>query len=308
MIPSRAVLAASTERSHRVAQGWRSTETIAFLADAFAGCDPHAADAVADVAEAVLADAGWIAPLLAPLLDALATDPWFEPPIRVTRDTLRTTALLLELPAATLTATILSAKAMADAPAAQTLAASGRLSVARYHHAGGARLSRWSAGEIEPGFTTATAPPLMPLPPLPLHDGMVCRIDGRRFAHLIHDAASDVAILTFATRGGGLTREYDRATGRLVRAATSDDAASRTRLLLTLLRVDGRRDAGAHFATATCDSAFHLRWDAMREWLALDLSAAVPRLREMAAHDPHDEVRAAAARTLPIVEARLCLA
>ncbi len=308
MIPSRAALAESTDRSHQLAQAWRSDETVTYLADAFAACDPPAADAVADVAERVLADAGWIAPLLEPLIDALATDPWFEPPIRVTRDTLRTTALLLELPAMTLTATILSAAAMRDAPAPTTLAASGRLSVARYHRAGGARLSRWAAGEIDTAFSTGTAPALVPLSTVMLDDGMVCRIDGRRHAHLIHGATGDVAILTFATRGGGLTREYDRATGHLLRAATSDDAASRTRLLLTLLRVDGRRDAGAHFATATRDAAFHLRWDAMREWLALDPPAALPRLREMAANDPHDEVRAAAARTLPMGEARLCRA
>ncbi|MEH3046698.1 hypothetical protein [Sphingomonas adhaesiva] len=308
MIPSRAVLAASTDRSHEVARAWQSGTEVTRIADAFAGCDPERVDAVADVAEALLRDGRWIAPMLAPLIEALAADPWFEPPVRVTRDPLRTTALLLELPALTLTATILSAAEMARAPAPATLAASGRLSVARYHRAGGATLARWEVGPADERFSAADAPPLMPLPLLPLVDGMVCRIDGRRHAHLIEGATSDVALLTFATRSTGLTREYDRADGTLLRAATSDDAASRTRLLLTLLRVDGRRDAAAHFAAAAQDAAFHLRWDAMREWLALDLRTAAPRLRQMAMHDPHDEVRAAAARTLPLVEARLCRA
>jgi hypothetical protein len=43
----------------------------------------------------------------------------------------------------------------------------------------------------------------------------------------------------------------------------------------------------------------------MREWLALDAAAALPRLRALA-DDPHHEVRAAARATLPLVEARLC--
>ena len=306
MTPSRAVLAASGARSHAVAQAWRSGEAVAHVAAAFAACDPAAVDRIAGVAAMLLQDAGWIAPLLAPLTAALAADPWFEPPVRVTRDPLRITALLLELPQATLTATILCAAEMARAPAPSTLAASGRLSVVRYHRAGGARLARWDAGEIGDRFSAAAAPALAPLPVMPLHDGMVARIDGRRHAHLIEGATSDVAMLTIATRGGGLTREYDRASGTLLRTATSDDAASRTRLLLTLLRVDARRDAGAQFEAATRDGAFHLRWDAMREWVALDAAAALPRLRAMAADDPHDEVRAAAARTLSLVEARLC--
>lgn len=308
MTPSRALLAAAADRSRRVTAAWRSSPAVERIADAFAGCDAAAVDAVADVAEGLLRDDRWIAPLLAPLVEALAEDPWFEPPVRVTRDALRTTALLLELPAVTLTATILSAAEMARAPSPSTLAASGRLSVARYHRAGGATLQRWLAGDEGAGFSAAAAPPLRPLPALALTDGMVCRIDGRRHAHLISGATGDVALLTFATRGGGLTREYDRATGTLLRTATSDDAASRTRLLLTMLRVDGRADAGAHFAAATHDPAFHLRWDAMREWLALDPRAAAPRLRAMASDDPHDEVRAAAARTLPLVEERLCRA
>ena len=40
----------------------------------------------------------------------------------------------------------------------------------------------------------------------------------------------------------------------------------------------------------------------MREFLALDAEAALPSLKKMAARDPHPEVRAAAARTLELVE------
>ncbi len=64
-------------------------------------------------------------------------------------------------------------------------------------------------------------------------------------------------------------------------------------------------DAGDRFEAATRDPAHFLRWGAMREWLALDVAAATPRLEEMAAGDPHPEVRAAARATLPLVARRI---
>ena len=141
-----------------------------------------------------------------------------------------------------------------------------------------------------------------------LADGEVVVLDGRTEATLLDPVPGDVVTVSFAAHGGGLTREYDRATGRLVRAASNDEAASRTRMLLTLLRVSARADAGNAFDAATRADAFHLRWAAMREWLALDAHAALPRLRALADGDPHPQVRATARVTLAQVEDRLCLA
>lgn len=307
MLPEGAVLDASARRARVVALAWRDDPAVRYVSDMLAQVPPDAIEQVADAAAVLLADDGWIAPLFAPLIAALAEDPWFEPPLRVTRDPLRTTVQLLDLPAGTLTATVFDGAALAAQHAA-TLTASGRLSVARYHRAGGARLLRWDAGPADAAFSAATAPPLRPLPPRLLDDGEVVRIDGRVRAHLIEGCGGEMVVLTFATRGGGLTREYDRATGTLLRAATNDEAESRTRMLLTLLRLGERRDAAACFDTATRAPAFHLRWAAMREWLALDAAAALPRLRALAQGDPHPEVRDVARRTLPLVEERLCRA
>ncbi len=308
MLPTAAELDATASRAGAAVTAWHAGRPLACVAAAFADCDPDATGQVADAAAALLADASWIAALLEPLIAALAADPWFEPPLRVTRDRLRTTVQLIDLPAGTLGATIFDGAALAASAPDATLVASGRLMIARYHVAGGARLLRWEAGAAGDDFQAAAAPPLRALPPVPLRDGDVVRIDGRTRAHLVEGSGADVVALTFATRAAGLTREYDRATGRVLRAAINDEAMSRTRLLLALLRIDGRRNAGACFAAATRAPAFHLRWAAMREWLALDASAALLRLHELAATDPHPELRAVAQATVPLVEARLCRA
>ena len=76
------------------------------------------------------------------------------------------------------------------------------------------------------------------------------------------------------------------------------------KLLLAYLRAARRADAAPAFETATRAPAYFLRWAAMREWLALDARAALPRLRALA-HDTNAEVRAAARATLPQVQAAL---
>jgi hypothetical protein len=75
-------------------------------------------------------------------------------------------------------------------------------------------------------------------------------------------------------------------------------------MLLTLLRVSGRADAGDVFDAATHGPAPHARWSAMREWLALDADAAAPRLDAMAAGDPDPEVRDLARATRALVARR----
>ena len=68
------------------------------------------------------------------------------------------------------------------------------------------------------------------------------------------------------------------------------------------MRVQRRADAPAVFDAATRDASAHARWGAMREWLALDADAALPRLDQMAAEDADTEVRTLARATLELVE------
>lgn len=294
----RAAITASREPSRAAVARWHASPAYRTLDASFADCPPEA-EAVAERAARLLVDGPWLAPLLEPLVRALADDPFFEPPFKVNRDALRIGAALYDAPLVSLTASVTDAAALASRPPPGTIVFSGRLAVTRVVKAGGARWRRWSA--------EASAPCFVEMAGIELEPGCVRRVDGRREAELVEGAESDVVTLVATVRPGAdpLMREYDIATGRLSRVASADDRPSRAEMLLTFLRLSGRADAGSCFEEATRDSAFQLRWAAMREWLALDLAAALPRLAQMAAADPHAEVRAAAILTLGTAERRL---
>ncbi|MDT8760799.1 hypothetical protein MZO42_19020 [Sphingomonas psychrotolerans] len=243
--------------------------------------------------------------LLAPLIHALEVDPLFEPLLRFHRDACRTGAVLFDAPAASIAARVTSSAAMAAMPRPQTIVFTGRISVTRIVKAGGAWLRRWQ--EVPDAPRSWAERSVQPAGLRRLDDGAVYRTDGRVEAQRIGDAASDVVTLVATIRTGAapLIREYDVASGALVRITDADDRPSRTAMLLRFLRVAGRIEAGTCFEAASHAPDFHLRWAAMREWLALDANAAAPRLMTMAASDPSDEVRRAAARMLPLVTVRL---
>lgn len=306
-IADHATLAAANARSQAAARRWQDSAAYRDLKARFDLPASASVGLIVRQAHAALEDAHWVEALLAPLVADLRADRWFEPPLRIARDALRIGAILFECPAVSITASVLSADVLAALPLPRTLVVPGRLSVVRYVRGGGARLRLWHAEPCTADFAAQKAKPCSPLGLLPLGDGVVLRLDGRRRGWLIENARSDVVTLTATIRTGAapLMREYAIDSGAFVRSATLDDRASRTQMLLTLLRLSGRADAGAAFETATRDGAFFLRWAAMREWLALDARAALPRLREMAAEDTNGEVRAAAATTLTLVETRM---
>lgn len=260
-------------------------------------------DAVLEQARALLADSGWIADLIAPLVDGLRADPWFDPAVRITRDALRTAVVLADLPSVTLTVSVTSAAALARIEPPATVVLSGRRALTRYVRGGEAQVRRWRLEETRPRRC-------IEVPPLTLHDGDLIELDGRREGRLIVAAASDVVAITATAKPDAdpLIHEFAIADGRLVRSATADVRGSRAELLLALLRASGRSDADESFDAITHDPAFHLRWAAMREWLMLDARAARPRLAKMAAADPDPGVQAAAAQTLDRLDARLAAA
>lgn len=303
----RARIAASREASRAIARRWLEGAEYRALESAFGDCPLDKAEPAADRAERLLSDGGWAAALIDPLVAALARDPFFEPPFKVSRDARRFGAVLFECPAVSITMSIASAAAMRTLPAPTSVIVTGRVAVTRYLKAGGATLRRWLAEPVTPGFGAAAALPAGALPAVTLADGDVVRLDGRIEAQLVTEAHSDVVTLAATVRPGAapLMREHAIADGALLRTASNDDRASRTEMLLAFLRLSGRADAGEQFDAVTRDAAFHVRWAAMREWLTLDARAALPRLIEMAADDANAEVRAAAARTLVAVERRL---
>jgi len=304
---TRAAIVAARAAARGTILAWRAGEAYRAVDTVFADCPADdAAEAIARATQ-LLGDPGWATALLQPLVEALAADPLFEPPFRTSRDGLRIGAVLFECPAVALSACVTSAAAMQRMPSPRALTFSGRLAVTRYVRGGGARLRRWQVAPAGPDFRAADALPCTELESLPLADGQVHAIDGRTEAQLLADAQRDVVTLVATVRAGAapLMREHGIADGRLLRIASGDDRASRTEMLLAFLRLAGRADAGPRFEEATRDPAFHLRWAAMREWLALDARAALPRLEAMAENDPHAEVREAAGRTLAAVRSRL---
>ncbi|MBO9715183.1 hypothetical protein [Sphingomonas sp.] len=302
----RAAILPARARSVETAARWRAGAEVRAFEAWFAGCAADEAEAVADRAEALLADAGWAEALLAPLVEALAADPFFDPPFRTTRDGVRTGAVLLDPPVATLTATVTHAAALAALPPPETIVFSGRLSVTRYLRAGRATLRRWEAEPVTPAYRAAGAAPCREVAPVPLADGEVTRCDGRRQGQVASAPHSDMVALAITARAGApLVRIHRIADGALLRIASADEGASRAEMLLAWLRCAGRAEAGSLFEAASRDAAFQLRWAAMREWLALDARTALPRLAEMAAADPNAEVRAAAATMLGPVRERV---
>lgn len=261
------------------------------------------ADAVLGQARTLLADTGWIADLIAPLTDALRADPWFDPPLRITRDPLRTAVVLADLPCMTLTVSVMSAASLARLDPTTTIVLSGRRALTLYVQGGQAQVRQWQLAQAGPRRCVEIAR-------LQLADGDLVELDGRREGRLIVAAARDVVAITATAKPGAdpLLHEFAIADGMPVRSATADDRASRAELMLALLRASGRSDAADRFDAMTRDAAFHLRWAAMREWLMLDARAARPRLAEMAAADPDPGVRAAAAQTLDRLDARIAAA
>ncbi|WP_404367280.1 hypothetical protein AB5I39_12480 [Sphingomonas sp. MMS24-J45] len=299
--PDRAALEAAAGRSFAAAVAFRASAPYRGLELLFAEV------AIERAISTLMSDDGWVGELIAPLIAALADDPWFEPPFRVARDGLRIGTVLFENAEVSIAATVLSADALAAVPPPRTVVVPGRVTVTRYVRSGGARMRLWQAEEMRADFSAATAKPCVALPDRHLTDGEIGRIDGRTHGHILADATSDVVTLSATLRAETIpyAREYAIDTGALVRVATNDDRAARTQMLLAYLRLAGRRGSGACFAAATRDPAFFLRWAAMREWLASDARAALPRLREMAEGDPNEEVRGAAGATLAMIEQRL---
>lgn len=294
------------QRSRPVNMAWQAGPCRA-LADQFAGLSDAAA--LADRAEALLAGEHWATEILAPLIDALDADAWFEPNLRISHDRLRTAVILLDNSDVSIAAAVTRAATLAVTPLPETVVVPGRLTLTRYVRGGNARMRRWRTVPVAADFAAATAPPCIERAPLALHDGLVLRHEGHSDGHLIVSADSDVVSLTVTIKSGTapLMRAYAVADGRFVRAASADDMASRMEMLLTFLRVSDRADAISGFDAATRHPAFHLRWAAMREWLMLDAAAARPRLAELARDDANDEVRAAAAATLTALDRRMAV-
>jgi len=131
-------------------------------------------------------------------------------------------------------------------------------------------------------------------------DGEEILLDGRRQSFVVEHAERDLVYFQAIVREGGapVTAEYDCDTLAFVSASSTDEAASRVQMMVSLLRTMEREDALPLMDEALASPQFYTRWHVMREMLALDAEAALPSLKRLAESDPHPEVRAAARQTL----------
>ncbi|HEX8241575.1 MAG TPA: HEAT repeat domain-containing protein [Allosphingosinicella sp.] len=294
----------TAERMAAVARRIRLLPGLKRLRDGLEGRRHERAGAVLELAETFVETPGAIADVLKMLIEAAGDDPYFRPPFSVVTSEVHCGLLLVDHPALSLTLGIMSADSIAAKRAERkggaSLTFTGRRSAFHFIAGGGATLSLWEAPRIGAGFTAEASGRCRPAGRLRIEDGRKLDIDGRRFAFVVEEAERDIVFVGAETplEAGPLSVEYDWGTRQFVAASSTDEASSRTQMMLALLRVMGRRDALPLFREMLGSEHFYARWQTMREFLALDAGAALPHLREMAAADPHCEVRRAAAQTL----------
>jgi hypothetical protein len=245
-----------------------------------------------------------IAALMTDLLASSAADPFFHPPFYPTSSEIHTGLILYTHPDMMLTLGITGVDMLAAKKAgprgATSIAFTGLTTLFRYVKAGGATVSFWEADPIGSDFVAGQAGQARLTGRRRLEDGEEILIDGRYQSFIIEHAARDMVYFQALIRPGQapLATEYDSKTLSLVGSSSTDEAASRVQMMVSLLRTMGRDDAFPLIEESLNSPHFYTRWHIMREMLAMDADAALPALRRMAAGDPHPEVRAAAQQTL----------
>lgn len=285
-------------------------------------CLPGGAEPVLDVARRFLEGADDpLQRVAGALIRAASRDVYFRPPLRNASTDILSGLWLFDHPALTLFLGLIRCEALAEKRRGRTgpssIAFTGQRSVYRFLKTGGATLALWEAPEIRPGFTCAESGRCRLVERRCLADGEILVVDGRRHGFVIERARTDVVYVQAITPVGAapLMAEYDAETREFVGASSTDEASSRIQLMLSLLRTMERTDAAPVFEEMLESPHFYARWQAMREFLALDCELAFPHLERMARADPHPEVRAAARETLtaffgadapPATEDELC--
>lgn len=299
---------AAQAAARNIARGWRErAEVNAFHAALDAARTP---EALLGGVRALFAAPGWVEALIGALTSAAAAEPFFEPPFRAIAEEAHSGLLLIDDPRCRVGLGRIAldglAARKADTASGGSIQFSGRTTLYRFLRGGGAALTLWSAPRAGPDFRSATAGRCTYAGRRGVADGDWLLLDGRRQAFLIAHARADILLLqaTLAADDDALLLEYDARTHACIGATAADDAGSRIALTAALLRLLGRRDAFDAIAGTMADAPFHLRWQFMRELVALDTPRAAPLLAEMAANDTHPEVRGAAARTLEIITCR----
>ena len=259
---------------------------------------------VSVAAQAFLTRTGEIAGLLQEMIAGAAVDPFFRPPVAQMRSDISSGLLLFDDPSVAIGVAVMRAediaakKSGAHGPASITF--TGLDTLYKFIEAGGATLSFWKAPPAGADFIADPRLRCRCVGARTIRDGEIVAIDGGSQSFVIEHASSSIVHIQAAIRVGAapLAVEYDSRTLGLVGASSTDEAASRIQMMVSLLRVMDRADAAPLIAKFLEGTPFYTRWHIMRELLALDAEAALPSLRHMAETDPHPELRAAARQVL----------
>ncbi|WCT74975.1 HEAT repeat domain-containing protein [Sphingomonas naphthae] len=296
-----AAQAASRDAAQALRRDWATHPAVAGLRARLAAADGPAARMAA--VEPLLADLQWARDAVAMLARAMAADPFFEPPFRPIEGRAHNGLFLIEEPGVALALTAIPLVRLAALKTAdlgrRAIGFSGDTTMLRVIEPGGATISLWSADPAGPDFDPATAQPCRRDGEVALSAGQRLTIDGTCRSYVIESASSDILLLQATVRGAGgpLLVEYDAVTHRFLSMNATDNAASRTLLIQSLLVAQGRRDAVPVLAAQAEDDRFFVRWQAVRALAALDPAAAAPLIDRMAERDPQPDVRRAAAAT-----------
>ncbi len=264
--------------------------------------------AVAQALAAPLADRRWLTCLLDLAAAALMADPTCEPALRVIRTPVMSGMILADTGYVALAALVIDHRALADANARKDATisyAGGGHSITAMVKAAGciAEHHCWHADPAAPGGMRS-----MLATRQVLADGAQLLCDDALSALRLvpQPEGGDITMIrvTIRTPGTAPVREFCAETGRLLRQASSDEAASRAQMMLTMLRHSGHAGTAAALAEASHHEGADTRWHAMREWLACDVPAALPRLMAMAQTDPDAPLREAARQTLRMIAAQ----
>jgi hypothetical protein len=267
---------------------------------------PYTAQSLMKAATPFLDSIDEMGPLVRDLVAACQADPFFRPPFNLVSSEIHSGLLLYDSPDLLIS---LGTIALEPLAAKKTLAAggssivfSGRWTILRFIDAGNAVFSFWEAPAIEAGFAAEHSGRCRLVERRRIRDGETLVVDGRSQSFVIEKAEGDIVCLQAAVLAdcAPLSVEYDSKTLEFAGASSTDEGSSRIEMMISMLRVMDRREAAPIIREALQSPHFYTRWHIMREFLALDAEAALPSLKDMAASDPHPEVRAAAAQTLEL--------
>ncbi len=297
---------ASGEAADRLAEKWRRHSLFADLEAELASIETGNGAAARAAAERFMARGDEIAELASDLIAASAADPFFRPPFLTIASDINTGFLLFGDANLTIAIGVIGADSLAAKKSGERGATSigftGLDTVFHWLQAGGATLSFWEAEPAGPDFTGAGAGHCRKVGQRQIADGEQFVLDGRRESFVIEHASSDMICLQAAILAGAgpLAVEYDSKSLAFAGASSTDEVSSRTQMMVSLLRLMDRSDAIPEITGLLDSPHFYTRWHIMREFLAMDATAALPHLQQMAAGDPHPEVRAAAGQTLAL--------